>query len=359
LIQARHQPGVFLEKNMFYPLLRPLLFKLDPERAHQLTLTMLELSHRLHLMRLVAPARLSAPVRVMGLEFANPVGLAAGLDKNGAHIDALADMGFGYIEVGTVTPRPQNGNPQPRMFRVVEHGGIINRMGFNNQGAAALVEHVRRSRYRGVLGINIGKNADTPIERAADDYLIGMRQVYPVASYIAVNISSPNTKNLRQLQQADALGALLAALKQQQQALADQHGRYVPLVIKIAPDLDAAGIADIARLLTNNRIDGVIAGNTTLSRSEISGHRHASEDGGLSGAPLSARATSLIRMLAQELDGALPIIGCGGIFSDRDAVDKIDAGASLIQLYSGLVYRGPALIREVTQATASRLGLQV
>jgi len=338
---------------MFYPLLRPFLFKMNPEKAHEITLTMLELTHRLHLMRLVAPARLSAPVEVMGLQFANPVGLAAGLDKNGTHIDALADMGFGYIEVGTVTPRPQSGNPQPRMFRVVEHGGIINRMGFNNHGAAALVEHVRHSRYKGVLGINIGKNADTPIEHAVDDYLSGMRQVYPVASYIAVNISSPNTKNLRQLQQADALGTLLAALKNQQHQLADQHGRYVPLVIKIAPDLDAAGIADIARLLVNNRIDGVIAGNTTLSRSEISGHPHAAQEGGLSGAPLTARATTLIRTLAKELDGALPIIGSGGIFSGEDAVDKVKAGAALVQLYSGLVYQGPTLIGKTARAIAA------
>jgi dihydroorotate dehydrogenase len=338
---------------MFYPLLRPFLFKMDPEKAHEITLTMLELTHRLHLMRLVAPARLSAPVEVMGLQFANPVGLAAGLDKNGTHIDALADMGFGYIEVGTVTPRPQSGNPQPRMFRVVEHGGIINRMGFNNHGAAALVEHVRHSRYKGVLGINIGKNADTPIEHAVDDYLSGMCQVYPVASYIAVNISSPNTKNLRQLQQADALGTLLAALKNQQHQLADQYGRYVPLVIKIAPDLDAAGIADIARLLVNNRIDGVIAGNTTLSRSEISGHPHAAQEGGLSGAPLTARATTLIRTLAKELDGALPIIGSGGIFSGEDAVEKVKAGAALVQLYSGLVYQGPTLIGKTARAIAA------
>jgi dihydroorotate dehydrogenase len=338
---------------MFYPLLRPLLFSLDAERAHETTLTMLDIAHRLHLMRLAAPAQVVAPVSAMGLTFANSVGLAAGLDKNGAHIDALADMGFGSIEIGTVTPRPQSGNPKPRMFRVVEHEGIINRMGFNNQGVATLVENVKRSQFKGVLGINIGKNADTPIERAADDYLNCMDQVYPIASYIAVNISSPNTKNLRQLQQTDELAALLAALKARQQALADQHGRYVPLAVKIAPDLDDAAIADVARLLTLHGIDGVIAGNTTLSRTEIAGHRHAEQAGGLSGAPLGARATQLIRKLAMELDGALPIIGVGGIFNGNDAVEKIAAGASLVQLYSGLVFRGPTLIATAARAIAT------
>jgi len=337
---------------MFYPLLRPLLFKLDAERAHEATLAMLDIAHSLHLMRLAAPAQVSAPVSAMGITFPNGVGLAAGLDKNGAHIDALADMGFGFIEIGTVTPRPQPGNPKPRMFRVIEHEGIINRMGFNNQGVATLVENVKRSHFNGVLGINIGKNADTPIERAADDYLACMDQVYPLASYIAVNISSPNTKNLRQLQQTDALSALLGALKTRQQQLADLHGRYVPLAVKIAPDLEDQAIAEIARLLIEHHIDGVIAGNTTLSREEITGHRHADQAGGLSGAPLASRATHLVRKLAKELDGSLPIIGVGGIFSGRDAVEKIEAGATLIQLYSGLVFRGPGLIAEAARAIA-------
>jgi dihydroorotate dehydrogenase len=261
-------------------------------------------------------------------------------------------MGFGFIEVGTVTPRPQPGNPKPRMFRIPEHQGIINRMGFNNQGVAALVKHVENSDFDGVLGINIGKNADTPIERAADDYLAAMDQVYQLASYIAVNISSPNTKNLRQLQQSDELSALLALLKNRQQLLADRHGRYVPLAVKIAPDPDTDAIADVARLLIQHRIDGVIAGNTTLSRTEIGQHRHASEAGGLSGAPLKARSTILIRELAQKLDGALPVIGVGGIFSGDDAVEKLNAGASLVQLYSGLVYRGPGLIAETARALA-------
>lgn len=335
---------------MFYPLLRPLLFALDPERAHETTLSMLELTHRLHLMRLAAPARVEAPVGAMGLTFANAVGLAAGLDKNGAHIDALFDMGFGFVEIGTVTPLPQPGNPRPRMFRVVEHQGIINRMGFNNHGVDALVEHARQRKSRGILGINIGKNAATPIERAADDYLICMDKVYPVADYIAVNISSPNTRNLRQLQHGDELAALLAALKARQEALADRHGRYVPLAVKIAPDLSDEEIAEVARLLIAHRIDGVIAGNTTLSRSEIAGHPHAGEAGGLSGAPLTDRATALVGKLALALDGALPILGVGGIFSGADAVGKIEAGATLVQLYSGLVYRGPGLIAEAARA---------
>lgn len=335
---------------MFYPLLRPLLFALDPERAHESTLSMLELTHRLHLMRLAAPARVDAPVSAMGLTFANAVGLAAGLDKNGAHIDALFDMGFGFVEIGTVTPLPQPGNPKPRMFRVVEHQGIINRMGFNNLGVDALVEQVRHRKSRGILGINIGKNAVTPIERAADDYLTCMDKVYPVADYIAVNISSPNTKNLRQLQHGDELSALLTALKQRQEALAERHGRYVPLAVKIAPDLSDEEIVEVARLLIANRIDGVIAGNTTLSRTEIAGHRHADEAGGLSGAPLTARATALVGKLALALEGRLPILGVGGIFSGADAVDKIEAGATLVQLYSGLVYCGPGLIAEAARA---------
>ncbi|MBV8049202.1 MAG: quinone-dependent dihydroorotate dehydrogenase [Paludibacterium sp.] len=339
---------------MLYPLLRPLLFRLDPEKAHELTLRSLDLAHHCHLMRLAVPAPVIAPVTAMGITFANAVGLAAGLDKNGAHIDALFDMGFGFVEIGTVTPLPQPGNDKPRMFRVVEQQGIINRMGFNNLGVDALVANVRHSKRAGILGINIGKNAVTPIERAADDYLAAMDKVYPLADYIAVNISSPNTKNLRQLQQGDELSALLLALKTRQQALADQHGRYVPLAVKIAPDLDAAQIADIARLLIAHRIDGVIAGNTTLSRDAIAGHRHAAEAGGLSGAPLTDKATALIRALAVELDGALPIIGVGGILCGRDATDKIAAGATLVQLYSGLVYRGPALIAEIARAIAQR-----
>lgn len=340
---------------MLYPLLRPLLFKFDAETAHEHTLKMLDRAHRLHLTPLAAGAATRQPVQAMGITFPNPVGLAAGLDKNGEHIDALAALGFGFIEIGTITPRPQDGNPKPRLFRLPEHEAIINRMGFNNRGVAALLDNVRRCKFKGVLGINIGKNAITPIENAVDDYLACLEQVYTAASYVTVNISSPNTKNLRQLQQGDELGKLLAALKQRQQMLADKHSRYVPLAVKIAPDLDEEQIAEIARLLTANGIDGVIATNTTLSRAEIAGHPHENEAGGLSGAPVRGRSTAVIRKLARELDGALPIIGVGGILSGSDAVEKLEAGAQLVQLYSGLIYRGPELVSECSRATAQYL----
>ena len=340
---------------MLYPLLRPLLFKFDAETAHEHTLKMLDRAHRLHLGSLAGAPAVGHPVQAMGLTFPNPVGLAAGLDKNGAHVDALADLGFGFIEIGTITPRPQDGNPKPRLFRLPEHEAIINRMGFNNHGVAALLDNVRRCKFKGVLGINIGKNAITPIENAVDDYLACLDQVYAAASYVTVNISSPNTKNLRQLQQGDELGKLLAALKQRQQALADLHGRHVPLAVKIAPDLDDEQIAEIARLLIGNGIDGVIATNTTLSRREIVGHPLENEAGGLSGAPVRSRSTALIRKLAKELDGALPIIGVGGILSGNDAVEKLEAGASLVQLYSGLIYRGPELVGECSRAAAQYL----
>lgn len=340
---------------MLYPLLRPLLFRFDAETAHEQTLQLLDKANCLHLLGLATPKVSPAPVQAMGLSFPNAVGLAAGLDKNGDHIDALAALGFGFLEIGTITPRPQDGNPKPRLFRVPEHQGIINRMGFNNRGVDVLLDNVRKAAFKGVLGINIGKNAVTPIENAVDDYLICLDKVYAHASYITVNISSPNTKNLRQLQQGDELSRLLAALKTRQQQLADQHGRYVPLAVKIAPDLDDEQIADIARLLTVNQIDGVIATNTTLSRVEIAGHPLQNETGGLSGAPVRERSTALIRKLARELDGSLPIIGVGGILSGEDAVEKLQAGASLIQLYSGLIYQGPPLIAECSQAIARHL----
>ena len=333
-----------------YSLLRPLLFTLDPETAHHLTLDGLRTAHKLGLLPLLARRPPDDPRTVMGLQFRNPVGLAAGLDKNGECIDALAALGFGCIEIGTVTPRPQPGNPKPRLFRLPEAEGIINRMGFNNHGVDALVENIRRSRYRGLLGINIGKNADTPIENAANDYLTCLRKVYTHASYIAVNISSPNTKNLRQLQGGDELDALLAQLKQEQQALADLHGKYVPLAIKIAPDLDSEQIKQIAALLTQHGIDAVIATNTTLSREGVEDLVHGNETGGLSGAPVRDKSTALIRQLATELGGALPIIGVGGILQGEHAAEKIAAGASLVQLYSGLIYRGPALIAECCAA---------
>jgi len=343
---------------MLYPLLRPLLFRFDAETAHEQTLKLLDTAQRLHLLGIATPAATPHPVKAMGLSFPNAIGLAAGLDKNGAHIKALAALGFGFLEIGTVTPRPQDGNPKPRLFRVPEHQGIINRMGFNNHGVDALLDNVRRAGFKGVLGINIGKNAVTPIENAVDDYLIGLDKVYAHASYVAVNISSPNTKNLRQLQQGDELSRLLGALKTRQQQLADQHGRYVPLAVKIAPDLDDEQIADIARLLTQHQIDGVIATNTTLSRVEIAGHPLQNEAGGLSGAPVRARSTALIRKLARELDGSLPIIGVGGILSGADAVEKLQAGATLVQLYSGLIYQGPPLLAECSKAVAAHLRQQ-
>lgn len=330
--------------------LRPALFRLDPEVAHHLTLRGLSFLHSSGLSGFVAPHIPDDPRIVMGLAFRNPVGLAAGLDKNGDCIDGLAALGFGSLEIGTVTPLPQPGNTKPRLFRLPQANAIINRMGFNNDGVDALIANVKRAQYRGVLGINIGKNAATPIENAADDYLACLRKVYEHAGYITINISSPNTKNLRHLQDADALSKLLALLKAEQQKLADTHGKYVPIALKIAPDLEAGQIIHISRLLMNHRIDGVIATNTTVSREGVGDLPHGAESGGLSGAPVRSRSTAVIRQLAAELQGALPIIGVGGILSGADAAEKIKAGASLVQLYSGLIYRGPALVGEACAA---------
>jgi dihydroorotate dehydrogenase len=340
-------PLIGKEKTISYPLLRELLFRLEPETAHHLALAALQLGRRLHL---TGGRQVKAPRTVMGLRFPNPVGLAAGLDKNGDYIDALAALGFGFIEVGTVTPRPQAGNPQPRLFRLPQAQAIINRMGFNNRGVDYLVANVRRASYRGVLGINIGKNVDTPVERAVDDYVLGLRKVYPHAGYVAVNISSPNTPNLRHLQEHDALIALLRVLKAEQQQLAQQHGKYVPLAIKIAPDLAAEAVADIAAILRDQHIDGVIATNTTLARDGVAGLPHGDETGGLSGAPLTQRATEVVRELHEVLRDEVPIIAVGGIMSGADAVAKQRAGASLVQLYSGFIYRGPCLITEAVEA---------
>jgi dihydroorotate dehydrogenase len=281
------------------------------------------------------------------------VGLAAGLDKEGAAIDGFAALGFGFIEVGTVTPRPQPGNPRPRIFRLPQAGGIINRMGFNNHGVEQFVKNVQAARYRGILGLNIGKNADTPIERAADDYLFCLERVYPFASYVTINISSPNTKNLRQLQGGGELDALLAALKDKQQRLADMHGKLVPLALKIAPDLDDEQIKEIADTLLRHKIEGVIATNTTLSRAAVEGMPNANETGGLSGRPVFDASNNVIRKLRAELGGEVPIIGVGGIFSGDDAREKIAAGASLVQVYTGFIYRGPALVAECARALAS------
>ncbi len=334
---------------MFYPLARYFLFKLDPEVAHELSIKQLALLGGTPLdvfFRQKVPSR---PVNVMGLTFDNPVGLAAGLDKDGEAIDAFGAMGFGFIEVGTVTPRPQPGNDKPRLFRVIPAEGIINRMGFNNKGVDNLIENVKKSKYKGILGINIGKNKDTPIESGKDDYLLCMDKVYAYAGYIAVNISSPNTPGLRQLQFGAALDELLLALKQRQAELAEKHNKYVPLAVKIAPDLSSEEIAQVADSLVRNKIDGVIATNTTLDRDMIFDMPHAGEAGGLSGKPLQAKSTAFIRELAKQLKGALPIIGVGGIDSALAAREKMDAGAQLVQLYSGFIYKGPELVSEIVK----------
>ena len=333
-----------------YSLIRPALFALDAETAHHITLTGLRTLHSLGLSSLIAPHPVDDPRNVMGLTFPNPVGLAAGLDKNGSCIDGLAALGFGFIEIGTVTPLSQPGNPGTRLFRLPQASAIINRMGFNNEGVDRLIANVKRARYRGILGINIGKNAFTPIARASEDYLICLRKVYAHASYVAINISSPNTANLRQLQSEDELDALLALLKSEQLSLAQQYGKYVPLAVKIAPDLDTTQIKQIAALLIKHHIDGVIATNTTMSREGVKNLPHGAEPGGMSGAPLRDRSTAVISQLAGELQGALPIIGVGGIMRGTDAAEKINAGAALVQIYSGLIYRGPALVTECAAA---------
>ncbi len=342
-----------MSDKLLYALARPLLFAMDPETAHNLTLPWLKRAAALGLTGLIAKPQ-PDPRKVMGITFPNPVGLAAGLDKDGAYIDGLAAMGFGSIEIGTVTPRAQPGNPKPRMFRLPAANAIINRMGFNNGGVDAFVSNVQASRFyqdrQGVLGLNIGKNADTPIERAAEDYLHCLNKVYPYASYVTVNISSPNTKNLRQLQGASELDALLSQLKDAQNRLADQHKRYVPVTLKIAPDIDSEQVKTIAEALLRHKIDGVIATNTTITRDAVKGMEHGEEAGGLSGAPVFELSNRVIRALKAELGDALPIIGVGGIFSGEDARAKIAAGASLVQLYSGLIYRGPALVRECAAA---------
>lgn len=338
--------------SSLYPLVRPSLFRLDAERAHHLTLAALGAAGRTGVVRCLAAKQVKAPVTVMGLKFANAVGLAAGLDKEGACIDGLAGLGFGFIEVGTVTPRAQPGNPKPRMFRIPEANALINRMGFNNGGIDRFLSNVQTARWKGILGLNIGKNASTPIERAVDDYLYCLDRVYPFASYVAINISSPNTKNLRQLQGANELDELLGALTERRRQLAEMHGKQVPLALKIAPDLDEDGIQAIADTVLRHRIDGVIASNTTLSRTAVQGMPNAEEAGGLSGAPVREASNRVIAALHAKLGTAVPIIGVGGIFSAQDALDKIAAGASLVQLYSGLIYRGPALISECASAIA-------
>lgn len=329
-----------------YSLVRKFIFSMQPESAHEFTIKALKMAGKLPFPIFPTPDN---PVEVMGLKFKNPIGLAAGADKNGEAIDGFGKLGFGFIEVGTVTPLAQDGNPKPRQFRILEAEGIINRNGFNNLGVDVLVENVKRAKYDGILGINIGKNAVTPIENALDDYQICLRKVYEYADYITVNISSPNTKNLRSLQYGEALDELLSGLKAEQARLSQKFQQYKPLVLKIAPDLTEEEIASVADSLIRHRIDGVIAGNTTLSRETVAGLINAEQVGGLSGKPLNALSTKLIMRLAKELNGALPIIGSGGIHSLVSGQEKIDAGAKLLQVYSGLIYEGPGLIQTLAK----------
>jgi dihydroorotate dehydrogenase len=329
-----------------YGLARPLLFALEPEAAHRFTLRLSDL--------LSFPAVPPAPTEAMGLRFPNPVGLAAGLDKDAAHIDGLARLGFGFLEVGTVTPRPQPGNPKPRLFRIIQKNALINRFGFNNVGVDEFLRNVGRARWKGILGINIGKNADTPAERAADDYAIGFEKVYSSASYITINISSPNTKNLRDLQQDSQLNALLERLSGLRTKLTEKHGKRVPLALKIAPDLEDAQIASIADAVRRHRIDAVIATNTSTGREGVEGQPHAAEAGGLSGAPITRRSTFVLKKLHDSLRNEVALIGAGGIMSGAEAAEKRAAGASLVQLYTGLIYRGPALVPECVSAFRAR-----
>jgi dihydroorotate dehydrogenase len=338
-----------------YSLARPFLFALDAERAHGLGLAALEAAYRTGGNPLLATPPAPLPTRAMGLEFPNPVGLAAGLDKNGAHVDALLSLGFGFVEVGTVTPRPQPGNPKPRMFRLPAHRAIINRLGFNNEGVDALVRNVSRARRRGgLLGINIGRNKDTPNESAADDYLFCLERVYPLADYVTVNISSPNTAGLRELQEEQALRRLVATLREAQERLGSRHGRRVPMLVKISPDLSDDDIDAAGRVLGDLGVDGVIATNTTTARIAVQGARHAQEQGGLSGEPLMGRATAVLRRLRTRLPEQIPMVGVGGILHGADAATKMAAGASLVQLYTGLVYRGPGLVAECVDAMRRR-----
>ncbi|EKG3908109.1 quinone-dependent dihydroorotate dehydrogenase [Escherichia coli] len=332
---------------MYYPFVRKALFQLDPERAHEFTFQQLRRITGTPFEALVRQKVPAKPVNCMGLTFKNPLGLAAGLDKDGECIDALGAMGFGSIEIGTVTPRPQPGNDKPRLFRLVDAEGLINRMGFNNLGVDNLVENVKKAHYDGVLGINIGKNKDTPVEQGKDDYLICMEKTYAYAGYIAINISSPNTPGLRTLQYGEALDDLLTAIKNKQNDLQVMRHKYVPIAVKIAPDLSEEELIQVADSLVRHNIDGVIATNTTLDRSLVQGMKNCDQTGGLSGRPLQLKSTEIIRRLSQELNGRLPIIGVGGIDSVIAAREKIAAGASLVQIYSGFIFKGPPLIKEI------------
>lgn len=335
-----------------YQLIRKALFTLDPELSHELSLDMLGAAERLKLLSLFVKPVENNPTEVFGLKFPNPVGLAAGLDKNGDYIDAMGRLGFGFVEIGTVTPRPQPGNPKPRIFRLPEHQAIINRMGFNNKGVDYLLGKAEKTAYSGILGINIGKNFDTAVEDANKDYLICLEKVYARADYVTVNISSPNTPGLRSLQFGEALTSLLGTLKDAQQRLQAVHQKYTPILVKIAPDMNESETALVAKSLLDAQMDGVIATNTTLERAVVEGHKHADEAGGLSGKPVQRKSTQVLSWLNDNLQGRIPMIGVGGIVDGRSAADKIEAGASLVQLYSGFIYQGPELIRDANEAIA-------
>lgn len=343
----RHFPNFITD---LYSLARPFLFCLDAERAHDLALNSIAAAYRTGLNPLIALRPSALPVRVFGIDFPNPVGLAAGLDKNGAYIDALASLGFGFVEIGTTTPRAQTGNPKPRMFRLPAQQAVINRLGFNNAGVDALLRNVEKSTFGGVLGINIGKNKDTPNERAVDDYLYCLDRVYGRASYITVNISSPNTQGLRDLQEEETLKVFVSTLRERQEQLAAQHGRRKPMLLKIAPDLSETELDAIAEVLLATQIDGVICTNTTIDRSTVGGAKHAQETGGLSGQPLFGKSTQVLRGMSARLGGKIPLIGVGGIVDGVSAAVKIGAGASLVQFYTGMIYRGPKLIGDCVEA---------
>jgi dihydroorotate dehydrogenase len=336
---------------MFYSIVKKLLFCLDPEKSHYFTLKTLKLLHKLKLTSFLFQTPFS-PREVMGLHFPNPVGLAAGLDKNGEYIDALASLGFGFIEVGTITPRPQPGNLKPRLFRLVKQEAIINRLGFNNKGVDYLIEQLKQTKYKGILGINIGKNRDTAIENAINDYLYVFRRVINFASYITINISSPNTENLRQLQHGELLQNLLRTLKAEQMLYFENHKKYVPLVVKISPDLTSEELFQMCKIFLTEKIDGIIATNTTIGRVGVESSPLAAELGGLSGKPLKFLATEIVKQLHTLVEDQIPIISCGGIFSAEDAQEKITAGAKLVQIYTGFIYQGPKLVNEISYKTA-------
>jgi dihydroorotate dehydrogenase len=330
----------------FYPAMKPWLFRMDAERAHTLTVKMMVIAHRLGMLKSVVSTP-QQPRKVMGLTFPNVLGLAAGMDKSASAVDAWGALGFGFVEVGTLTPRPQPGNPKPRLFRLPEHEALINRMGFNNPGIHSAVKKLKNRRTKAVVGVNIGKNFDTPNEKAVDDYLHCLKAAYPVADYVAVNISSPNTKGLRDLQAEGAVRQLIAELKNEQAALQKEHGKTVPLLVKIAPDLNDMQIEALARVFNEQNIDGVISTNTTIDREAVTGHALAQETGGLSGAPVRERSNLVLQAFRMLLKESVPLIGVGGILSGADALEKMKAGAALVQVYSGLVYRGPGLVRDI------------